>query len=63
MRLPQSGAKFLAVRCSGDGAAAFLDLGRSTRMWSRPAKARKRRHQHLASYCSYADAVGVAWNV
>ena len=36
---------------------------RSTRMWSRRRRAKKwTSAPQKASYCSYADAVGVAWN-
>ena len=43
----KSGAKFLAVRCSGDGAAAFLDLGAEHTYVVETGEGAKKRHQHL----------------
>ncbi len=60
----KSGAKFLAVRCSGDGAAAFLDLGAEHTYVVETGEGAKKTTSapQKAAYCSYADAVGVAWN-
>jgi ubiquitin-like 1-activating enzyme E1 A len=60
----KSGAKFLAVRCSGDGAAAFLDLGAEHSFVVETGEGAKKTTSapQKAAYCSYADAVGVDWN-
>ena len=59
----KSGAKFFAVRCSGDGAAAFLDLGEEHTYVVETGEGAKKTTSapQKAAYCSYADAIGVDW--
>lgn len=57
------GAKFIAVRCSGGGAAAFLDLGSEHTYVVETGEGAKKTTSapRTAAYCSYPDACAVDW--
>ncbi|KAH8067481.1 SUMO activating enzyme [Aureococcus anophagefferens] len=58
-----AGAVFLAVRCGGDGAVAFLDLGpeHSYVVETGSGEKLKVSEPTTARYCSYDDMRSVAW--
>ncbi|KAH8061004.1 SUMO activating enzyme [Aureococcus anophagefferens] len=58
-----AGAVFLAVRCGGDGAVAFLDLGpeHSYVVETGSGEKLKVSEPATARYCSYDDMRSVAW--
>ena len=58
-----AGAVFLAVRCGGDGAVAFLDLGPEHAYVVETGSGEKLKVSEptTARYCSYDDMRSVAW--